>query len=99
MVSVSVNPENDSPQVLAEVAKRYHANIKKWHFLTGSREKIQNLAVKSFKIGSLDNPVFHSDQFVLVDPHAKIRAYYTGTEQKKVNSLFKDIASLMNEKD
>ena len=99
MVSVSVNPENDSPKVLAEFAKQYHADTKKWHFLTGSREEIQNLAVNSFKIGSVDNPVFHSDQFVLVDKHAKIRAYYTGTEQKKVNSLFKDIASLMKEKD
>ena len=99
MVSVSVNPEVDSPSTLAEFAKKYHADTTKWHFLTGSREEIQNLAVKSFKIGSVEEPIFHSDQFVLVDSHSRIRGYYTGTEQKKINILFKDIAVLMKEKE
>ncbi len=99
MISISVNPENDSPFVLREFAKRYHADTKKWHFLTGSRAEIQNLTVKSFKIGSWEDPIFHSDQFVLVDAKSRIRGYYAGTEQKKINTLFKDIAALMKEKE
>ena len=98
MVSVSVNPENDSPAVLAGFARKYHANPTKWHFLTGPREEIKQLAVKSFKVGSVEEPIFHSDRFVLVDQEERIRGYYDGTQQKSINALFKDIATLMKEK-
>ena len=59
MLSISVNPENDSPAVLTDFAKKFHADLKKWHFLTGERAEIQRLAVDSFKIGSVKEPVFH----------------------------------------
>ena len=98
MVSISVNPENDSPAVLAGFARKYHANPTKWHFLTGSREEIKQLAVKSFKVGSVDEPIFHSDRFVLVDREGNIRGYYEGTQQKSINTLFKDIAALIKER-
>ena len=98
MVSVSVNPENDTPAVLAGFARRYHANTTKWHFLTGSREEITHLALESFKIGSVEEPIFHSNRFVLVDRTGKIRGYYDGTQTKNINALFKDIAALIKEK-
>ena len=98
MVSVSVNPENDTPSVLAGFARKYHANPTQWHFLTGSREEITQLAVKSFKVGSVEDPLFHIDRFALVDQEGKIRGYYDGTQQKSINILFKDIATLIKEK-
>ena len=98
MVSISVNPENDTPQVLAKFAKKYNADTNKWHFLTGPREEIKRLAVESFKLGSVEEPIFHSDRFVLVDTLGRIRGYYEGTQQKSLNTVFKDMAKLMKEK-
>ncbi len=97
-VSISVNPENDSPQVLAEYAKKNGADVNRWHFLTGSREAITQLAVEGFKIGSTEEPVFHSAKFILVDPQGRIRGYYEGTAQKEVRKLFKELAQLMKER-
>lgn len=97
-VSFSVNPETDSPQILTQYAKKYTANTNRWHFLTGSREKITEIAVKSFKVGSIDEPIFHSAYFSLVDRNGLIRGYYQGTEQEAVNKLFHDTALLLKEK-
>jgi len=97
-VSVSVNPEYDSPSVLKGYAKKYNADTSKWYFLTGKRKDIQRLAVESFKVGSVKEPIFHSDRFILVDHKGLIRGYYEGTQMKAVQQLFKDIAKLLKEK-
>ncbi|HLD69778.1 MAG TPA: SCO family protein [Candidatus Omnitrophota bacterium] len=98
MVSISVNPEHDSVDVLSAFARKYHANSSKWHFLTGERDEIKRLAVESFQVGSVDEPIFHSDRFILVDGEGRIRGYYDGTQQKSINILFKDIAALIKER-
>ena len=97
-VSISVNPDTDTPEVLAAYAKKLKADTSKWHFLTGSSDEIRDIAVKSFKLGSMEEPIFHSGYFTLVDRKARIRGYYDGTQQKDVEKLFKDIAHLLKEK-
>ena len=98
LVSISVNPEYDSPDILKQYAQKHKADTRKWYFLTGSQEDIQNLAVHSFKIGSLEEPIFHSGRFVLVDRKARIRGYYDGTQKEGIERLFKDAASLVKER-
>lgn len=93
-ISVTVNPENDSPEVLKEYAKRYQAKAGKWHFLTGDRKDIKELVVGSFKMGDIKEPVFHSPKFVLVDKKGYIRGYYDGTNNDELRELFKAIPSL-----
>jgi len=95
---VSVNPEYDSPAVLKKYANKYGAVHANWHFLTGAREKIKELAVESFKVGDIKDPIFHSAKFILVDRDNQIRGYYEGTETDEVKVLFKDIALLLKEK-
>ncbi len=97
-VSITVNPEQDNPQVLAKYAEKFKANPNKWHFLTGSREEITDLAVKSFKMGSMEEPIFHSSKFVLIDRKTQIRGYYEGTDPKEIQILFKDLARLIKER-
>jgi len=97
MVSVSVNPEYDSPAVLEAYAASYGADTEKWHFLTGAREEIHRLAVEGFKVGSVEDPVFHSTRFMLVDRNGRIRGYYGGPEEAEVQRLFKDIARVLAE--
>lgn len=93
MVSFSVNPEYDTPGILKKYAQEYEAK-KNWYFLTGSREDITDVIVGSFKLGDIKEPIFHSSYFVLVDRNGIIRGYYEGTDQDKINTLFKDAAQL-----
>lgn len=97
-VSFSVNPEYDTPQILAEYAKGFNADTNRWHFLTGSKDIIQRLAQSDFKIGSKEDPIFHSEKFVLVDRTLRIRGYYEGTENEGRRKLLRDIAKLLKEK-
>jgi len=98
LLSITVNPENDTPEVLAKYAEKFKANTNKWLFLTGKREDITQLIVKGFKLGSVDEPIFHSASLALVDRYGFIRGYYDGTDQEAVNKLFVDAAVLVKEK-
>ena len=93
-VSISVNPEQDTPEALTAYASKFPADKKRWHFLTGPREVIQDLSVSSFKIGAIDEPMFHSANLVLVDRYMQIRGYYNGTENDDIQKLFTDLAQL-----
>lgn len=95
MVSVTVNPEQDSTDVLAGYAKKNNLNEEKWHFLTGSRDKIADLMIKSFKIGSMEEPIFHSPHFVLVDRNNQIRGYYEGTVADNMKKISQDVKFLL----
>jgi len=96
-VSITVNPEFDSSGVLQKYAEKYRANTTKWHFLTGTRGQITELVVKSFKLGSIEEPIFHSSKFVLVDRQGLIRGYYDGVQPGEVSQLFTDITVLLKE--
>jgi protein SCO1 len=98
LVSVTVNPEQDSPTVLGEYAKNNNLDQKKWHFLSGSRERITDLVVQSFKLGSKEEPIFHSAYFVLVDKKQNIRGYYEGTVKKNMQSIVRDVKKILEEK-
>lgn len=97
-VSVSVDPVTDTPDVLAKYAAEYSADTSRWHFLTGTEDRIQDLTVNGFKVGSVDEPLFHSNRFVLVDSTRSIRGYYTGTEAGDMLRLRQDIKSLLEER-
>ena len=97
LVSISVNPEFDTPSILEDYQKKKGYNSKNWYFLTGSRADIQKLAVVSFKLGAVDEPVFHSAYLTLIDRHGLIRGYYDGMKREEMNRLFKDAANLIKE--
>lgn len=96
-VSISVNPDYDTPEVLSEYADRYNADTEKWQFLTGNYEDIQSLILNGFKMGDPDEIVFHSTRFALVDRKGQIRGYYSGMEPKDIKKLKKDIKKLLKE--
>jgi protein SCO1/2 len=100
LVSFSVDPYNDTPEVLTEYAKRYGAHPDRWLFLTGDPEGIQKLSVGGFKLaldptsGTEVEPITHSSRVVLVDRNANIRGYYGTDEAKDLERLIKDANNL-----
>lgn len=97
LVSISVNPENDTPEVMKAYAAKQKAKGERWMFLTGSRDEIQKLAVESFKMGDIKDIVFHSSLFVLVDKKGNIRGYYDGTDKERMARLVSDVPLLRKE--
>ncbi|MCP4246526.1 MAG: SCO family protein [bacterium] len=94
LVSFSVDPERDTPQVLRRYADRYGADPERWFFLTGDEALIRTVAVNGFKLGSMDDLILHSAKFALVDRSGAIRGYYDSSDADVVARLAADIRSL-----
>jgi protein SCO1/2 len=97
LVSFTVDPARDTPQVLAEYAKLHRASTKHWYFLTGPPATLQKLDRDTFKLGSVDATLQHSTRFVLVDRQARIRGYYDTSETRTIPRLIEDIYALARE--
>lgn len=54
LVSITVDPERDTPAVLARYAERYGADPARWWFLTGDKRAIYRLAQEGFRLGVVD---------------------------------------------
>jgi protein SCO1/2 len=106
IVSITVDPQTDTPEVLREFRKNYDAIDGKWFFLTGNKKDIYRLARHGFKVAAEEVPpqeeggptdFIHSDRFILVDRNGFIRGYYNGTDSQQVKKLIADIRRLMKE--
>ncbi len=80
IVSISIDPKNDTPETLRRHAKMLGADSRTWHFLTGNRSYIGNLA-DQFNIYVGDNEdesesLNHSGMIALVDKNGNIRCRY-----------------------
>jgi protein SCO1/2 len=88
LVSISVDPEHDTPEVLAEYGKGMGIDPARWTLLTGDPEQIRRLVVDGFKAPVIDPPaggsgpmdIAHSGKLVLVDGSGRIRGYYDTNE-------------------
>ncbi|MFN0117503.1 MAG: SCO family protein [Elusimicrobiota bacterium] len=100
-ISLSVDPDFDTPQVLTKYAQTYNADPQKWLFLTGNREKIYHLVETSFKllVEGDDIPkdgidILHSTMFVLVNGEGKILGYYNTADSDQMKELKKRVEKL-----
>ena len=100
-VSISVDPDYDTPDVLREYARLVEADSARWFFLTGDYDAIHALSQRGFHLGSGQdadtNEILHSTKFVLVDRAGKIRGYYDGTVPEEVAQLAKDARAIARE--
>lgn len=102
IVSFSVQPEVDTPEVLREYGVLHGAEPGFWHLLTGERSAIWSLSKDGFKlhVGQADNPaepVAHTGKLVLVDQAGVVRGYYDGLTPAVIDELMADIRQLVNE--
>jgi protein SCO1/2 len=98
LVSFSVDPTHDTPEVLRAYASRAGARDG-WLFLTGPRAAMATLLREGFRVAYADDgpptaPITHSDRFVLIDRELRIRGYYHGDEDDDLARLTEDAAAL-----
>lgn len=111
IVSISVDPEYDTPEILSEYAKRYQAIDGRWHFLTGKSEEIYDLAkglfANAMKDSLADGGFLHSQNLILVDwdghirsgrdDNGNVKAVYDGLQDVEINDLKDGIKVLIAE--
>ena len=101
LLSFSVDPERDTPEVLRAYADQFGADPEKWLFLTGDKSTILDIARSSLKVvvksETESSPIVHSTYFILIDQHGKIRGYYNSSEPNSLSQLAIDVEKLRQE--
>lgn len=97
LVSISVDPERDTPEALTRFARRYGAPSEQWIFLTGTPQTVHQLAFTTFHVGDVLGKIEHSTKFVLVDKRGRIRGYYSSLGQDELPALLRDVEALRRE--
>lgn len=100
-VSVSVDPRNDTPDVIKAYMDKNGLDERNWRFVTGEEQAIRNLVVDGFKVGLGDDEsraagaddIMHSNAFVLVDQQTRVRGYYRA-DNEGIADLERDLRAL-----
>ncbi len=91
LVSCTVDPENDTPDVLAGYATSFNAIKGKWVFLTGTKGAIAKLSDGFHLDLQVDDTIVHSQKFILVDARGAIRGYYDSEDDEATARLLRDM--------
>jgi protein SCO1/2 len=102
ILSHTIDPEYDTVGLLKDFAERLGVDSKKWHFVTGDKDKIYEIAQTSYFATALEDKAerdgfIHSGAFLLIDKDKRIRGKYDGTKADDVNRLLTDIRKLERE--
>ncbi len=107
LVSLTADPEFDTPAVLKKYSEKFGAQPERWWFLTGPRKTINELASDGLKMSVQENPpgtragpedlFIHSTYFVLVDRQGRMRAVFDGDEDGWKSNLRKAVKKLLHE--
>ncbi|MCR4033968.1 MULTISPECIES: SCO family protein [Flavobacterium] len=112
IVSITIDPKHDTPEVLKDHAKLLGVKSSNWNFLTGDRDVIMDLSNKGFNLYAGANDKVsggfeHSGLFALIDKEGNIRCrkdefgnpsiYYDGLDKKGVRDIQQDIKILLEE--
>ncbi len=98
-ISHTVDPDNDSVSVLAAYSKRFNAEPHRWHFVTGSKQELFDIAMKGYlvPVTKEDTTIDHTQNMILIDPWRRIRGYYDGLNEEDVKKLMDEIKVLQVE--
>jgi protein SCO1/2 len=96
LISISVDPERDTPEVLMKWGKRYGRDPQKWLLATGDFLRIRKLMIEGFHLQG-DDPFNHSNGFALVDGRGFLRGYYDSLNEEDMTRLIRDSALVLKE--
>ena len=102
ILSHTIDPEYDTVELLHDYANKLGVSSSKWHFVTGDKDSIYNIAQKSYFATAMEDKsepdgFIHSGAFLLIDKDKRIRGKYDGTQEEDVNRLLTDIERLKKE--
>lgn len=107
-ISLTSDPEHDTPEKLRDYGARYQADFTRWRFVTGGKRELYDFAIKGLHFTVIDNQeaasrsledlFIHSLKFVLVDGEGRIRAYLDGGETETVETVLSAARRLLREK-
>ncbi len=89
-VSITCDPQNDTPSALARYAAHFQADPKRWTFLTGDMDLIRSIGNDTFKVAVETST--HSDRAFVVDRNGKVRGRFRLTEPDQLEMLKKLLA-------
>ena len=97
-VSISVDPNRDTPAALRAYAARVR-NDRRWIFLTSDGRTITDLSVNGFKLAASasGNDILHSSKFAVADKHGVIRDYYGAASDDAVDHVASVVDDLLHE--
>lgn len=108
LVTLTTHPDFDTPTVLQAYGRRYKAEGGRWHFLTGTKAQIIDLAVRGLKLTTIEkepdkqeNPAdlfIHSTLFVIVDKHGRARAVVESDDAEMKAKVLRVVEKLLQEK-
>ncbi len=99
LLSITVDPEHDRPEVLTRYADGWQAGPR-WLFATGERAAIWELVRKGFLLAveatpeDTTSPILHSNRFALVDGQGRLRATYLAFEEDALDRVLADLATV-----
>ena len=101
LVSLTVDPRDDTPEVLAEYGKRFGADTNRWLFLTGDRDQLYRLIGTSFLPPDTNNEFSympgnfaHTDRIAIVDGQGRLRGFFDGLNQNTPAAVANEIPNL-----
>lgn len=102
ILSHTIDPEYDTVGLLHDFADRLGVKSSKWHFVTGEKDAIYDIAQESYFATAMEDKsepdgFIHSGAFLLIDKEQRIRGKYDGTKEEDVNRLLEDIKKLKKE--
>jgi protein SCO1 len=96
-ISFDVDPDHDTPKVLADYAGMWHADNARWHFLSTDKKHLADTAagMKTFVQPPTENsPIQHSSIFILADEEGNVRGVYDSTDSMALRQLSYDAMAL-----
>ena len=103
ILSHTVDPKNDSAEVLNDYAAEYRAKKGKWYFVTGAKKELYDIARNGYYVTAVEGDggktdFIHTEKFVLVDQNRHIRGYYNSLDPEEIDRLIVEIKVLLYEK-
>ena len=105
-ISLTADPDFDSPAVLEQYAQKMLADENRWQFLTGPKQRVYGLAMKGLKLAIEENPdpgptesqFIHSTRFVVIDQAGRLRGVsFDGTDPNLVSQVVRTVKQLVRE--
>jgi cytochrome oxidase Cu insertion factor (SCO1/SenC/PrrC family) len=98
LVSLTVDPRDDTPEVLAKYGERFGADTNRWLLLTGAKPALYGLIATTFLAPDLDDPFTsmpgnfsQTDRIALVDAQGNVRGYFDGLNPKTAAAVVAEI--------